>query len=232
MYENMAHNRPNFMGRGGSVLNELSGSADQSAYNGKMMIERINLQGTNNNNNMINWGAHHAHVFQLDHSSNFSELSTTSTKVALHELPPKVDNKFLSFGGGGHESLLGTQIRSLSQNIDDDNKLPAANNLVDHQLKSLKRKASSDNEELDLDLSLKLNSRVSGGDHQNRHEVDDDDDDDESNNNNILSLSLYSHHLSSSSRSRLLKEGEQDRSNSKEQGGGRKRGNNALDLTI
>lgn len=146
------------------------------------MNERI--YGTNSN---INWTNS---IFQAD-SSNFGELSTSKI---IHE--PK--DEFFSFGS--HESLCTqtrlsqidlhpplTQVQLRAQ--EPNNKLAA--NLM--ELKALKRKASDI--DLNLDLSLKLNSRVITSENQGGME------DLEVDSN--LSLSLYSQSSSSYLSSRL-----------------------------
>ncbi|XP_061376124.1 myb-related protein 2 [Gastrolobium bilobum] len=171
IYENMVH-RP-FMGR--SSLDESGGE-----FYGRM-TERIS--GTKSN---INWSNSN---FQV-HSSNFGEQSTSK----VHESP---DHKFLSFGGHDRESLC-TQIR-LSQ---INQMQPSSQVLMPHdnaarlkkplELKTLKRKASDI--DLNLDLSLKLNSTVSADNQGSTvdHDVD-----------SNLSLSLFSQSSSSYPSSKL-----------------------------
>ncbi|XP_027352706.1 uncharacterized protein LOC113863349 [Abrus precatorius] len=150
IYENMMMHGP-FMG--GSSVDEFGGSR---------ITERIH--GTNSN---INW----THMFQVD-SSNFGELSTSK----VHE--PK--DKFLSIGG--HESIC-TQIKMSQVDLHPSTKVhPSAQELMPYnkfatnpvEHKSLKRKSSDIN--LDLDLSLKLNSRNISAENQlesmEDHEVD------------------------------------------------------------
>ncbi|RDY11099.1 putative Myb family transcription factor, partial [Mucuna pruriens] len=192
IYENMVH-RP-FMNRS---------SVDESGaeFCGRRLTERIH--GTNSN---INW-THN--MFQVD-SSN--ELSTSK----VHE--PK--HKFFLFGG--NESLC-TQIKMSQVGLHQSTQLqPSAQELMPNnksatnpvELKTSKRKASEI--DLDLNLSLKLSSRVSAENQGSMvdHEVD-----------SNLSLSLCSQSSSSYHSSRLRKA--QD--HSKEQG---ERASVHLDLTI
>lgn len=124
-------------------------------------------------------------IFQVD-SSNFGELSTSKI---IHE--PK--DEFLSFGS--HESLcqidLHPPLTQLQPRAQEPNNKLQANPM---ELKALKRKAYSDID-LNLDLSLKLNSRVITSENQGSME------DLEVDSN--LSLSLYSQSSSSYLSSRL-----------------------------
>ena len=176
-------------------------SADEpgAEFCGSKLTERTH--GTNSN---INWSHN---MLQVDCSS-FNEPSTNK----VHE--PK--HKFFSIGG--NESLC-TQIK-MSQ--DDLHQMqPSAQELMPNnkmtanqmELNSLKRKASDT--DIDLNLSLKLSSRISGDDRGSMvdHEID-----------SNLSLSLCSQSSSSYLSSRLRK----SQDHSKEQGERAR----TLDLTI
>ncbi|XP_020204876.1 two-component response regulator ARR14 [Cajanus cajan] len=197
IYENMVH-RP-FLSRSTSV--------DESGpeFYGSILSERIH--GTNSN---INW-THNK--FQVD-SSRFNEMSTNK----VHEQK----DKFFSFGG--HESSC-TQIKMSQVGLNQSTQQPSAQQLMPYnklatnpvELKTLKRKAS-DIDHLDLNLSLKINSRVVSDENQGSksmvdHEVD-----------SNLSLSL----CSQSSFSHLSNRLRRAQDHSKGQG----ERASALDLTI
>ncbi|CAJ1807379.1 unnamed protein product [Sphenostylis stenocarpa] len=164
-------------------------------------------EGTHGTNSNINW-CHN--VFRFD-SSSFNEPSTSK----LHE--PK--HKFFSFGG--NESL-STQIKMSQDDLHQSTQMqPSAPELMPKnkiatnqvELKSLQRKNSDT--DIDLNLSLKLSSRVSAEDQGSMvdHEVD-----------SNLSLSLCSQSSSPYLSSRLRK----SQDHSKKQGGKAR----TLDLTI
>jgi len=173
-------------------------SADESGaeFCGSRLTERTH--GTNSN---INWSHN---MFQVDCSS-FNEPSTK--------------HKLFSFGGS--ESLC-TQIKMSQDDLHQSTQMqPSAQELMPNtkmttnqvELNSLKRKASDT--DIDLNLSLKLSSRVSADDQGSMvdHEID-----------SNLSLSLCSQSSSSYLSSRLRK----SQDHSKEQGERAR----TLDLTI
>ncbi|KAK7373970.1 hypothetical protein VNO80_07393 [Phaseolus coccineus] len=175
-------------------------SADESGaeFCGSKLTERTH--GTNSN---INWSHN---MLQVDCSS-FNEPSTNK----VHE--PK--HKFFSFGG--NESLC-TQIKMSQDDLHQSTQMQELmpnNKMTTNQveLNSLKRKASDTY--IDLNLSLKLSSRVSADDQGSMvdHEID-----------SNLSLSLCSQSSSSYLSSRLRK----SQDHSKEQGERAR----TLDLTI
>ncbi|KAL1331083.1 hypothetical protein AAHE18_12G157900 [Arachis hypogaea] len=169
-------------------------------------------------------------IFRVGSSSNFIEqqqqqqpIITSNSSFKIHERR-KDDHEFLSFGSSSaHDHSLCTKRLSNNNNVgltplllSSQNPRTQDNNNNHNIIMPLKRKASPSSssslatEKIDLDLSLKLNSRIDGDDEERRVELEDHDDNNKNNDDdNNLSLSLYPPIQSSTSnnlRSNKLKE--------------------------
>lgn len=159
-------------------------------------------------------------IFQVD-TSNFLRQSSSTSKI----YEPK-DDQILSFSG--HEPLFNRS--RTNHTINDLNSLThiertrAQDELIPFMkdqdvTKTLKRKATSEiDDHLDLDLSLKLNSRVDIAEKNHDDEVD-----------SNLSLSLYSQSSSSNNLIRRSRLKEEEHCNKEES---RRERASTLDLTI